>query len=43
MLALAMAVGYLWLMRRESDGPAPWFLGSRILAAVVTVYGAKPD
>lgn len=40
-LALAMLLGYLEIMRRESDVPAPWFVAALILGSALAGYGAN--
>jgi len=39
-LALGMAVVYLWLMQLESDRPVAWFLAALLLGAGAAGYGA---
>jgi len=38
-LALVMVVGYLAIMRQESDRPVAWFLAALILGAAAAGYG----
>lgn len=40
-LALGMAVVYLWLMHLESDRPVAWFLAALLLGAGAAGYGAS--
>jgi len=40
-LALAVLLGYLAIMRQESDVPAAWFVAALVLGAALAVYGAN--
>ena len=40
-LALAVLVGYLAIMRQESDEPAAWFVAALVLGPALAVYGAR--
>jgi len=40
LVACAVAVGYVWLMRQENDQPAAWFLGGLVVSALLCVYGS---
>ena len=39
-LAVVVAVGYVSIMRQQSDRPVAWFLGSLALGATLAGYGA---
>ena len=41
-ITLFMMVVYLWIMRREADAPAAWFVAGLILGVLAAGYGAAP-
>lgn len=40
-LALAVLLGYLAIMRQESDVPAAWFVAALVLGSALAAYGAN--